>query len=289
MSKSNRWLLEYAQNIYSQNGEDGILKKMLDTIPHNDKWCVEFGAWDGKHLSNTFRLVEEFGYHAVLIEGNPKKFKHLIKLQSDFNTIIPINAFVGYGSNSLDNILKQVDIPKDFDIISIDIDGNDYHVWSSIRDYKPKIVCIEYNSTVPNDVEFVQEKKMNVSQGSSLFSLKKLGESLGYELVCVTVTNTIFVKKEFFPLFGIQDNSLNALRPDRGIINYVFFGFDGTMFLHGAKKLPWHGIAIQHSKIQQLPKCFRKYPGNMGKIRKFFFRLFRVLHNSNISISSLFK
>lgn len=289
MSKFEKDLLEYAENIYSQNGEDGILKKILNTIPDNDKWCVEFGAWDGKHLSNTFHLVEEFGYHAVLIEGNRKRFKELLELQSEFNTIIPINAFVGYESNSLDNILKSTDIPKDFDLLSIDIDGNDYHVWSSIKNYKPKVVCIEYNSTIPNDVEFVQKKELKVSQGSSLLSLKKLGGTLGYELVCATATNAIFLKNIYYPMLNIQDNSLAIIRPDQDLINYVFFGFDGTIFLHGGKKLPWHGVTIQETKLQQLPKFFRQYPGNMGKIKKIFFRIFRTLHNSNLLISRLFR
>jgi hypothetical protein len=42
------------KNVYSQNGEDGIIDYILNKIPDKDNWCCEFGAWDGKYLSNTY-------------------------------------------------------------------------------------------------------------------------------------------------------------------------------------------------------------------------------------------
>ena len=65
------------KNIYSQNGEDGVISSILAQIGTNSPencWCVEFGAWDGKHLSNTFALVER-GWNAVYIEGDEIKFQ----------------------------------------------------------------------------------------------------------------------------------------------------------------------------------------------------------------------
>nr|VFK56242.1 MAG: hypothetical protein BECKTUN1418F_GA0071002_10832 [Candidatus Kentron sp. TUN]VFK61659.1 MAG: hypothetical protein BECKTUN1418D_GA0071000_115613 [Candidatus Kentron sp. TUN]VFK62495.1 MAG: hypothetical protein BECKTUN1418E_GA0071001_10812 [Candidatus Kentron sp. TUN] len=69
MTRDPTWLLEYRRNVYSQTGEDGIIEKILDIIPRNDKWCVEFGAWDGSFLSNTRHLIEHKGFSAVLIEA----------------------------------------------------------------------------------------------------------------------------------------------------------------------------------------------------------------------------
>ena len=68
------------KNFYSQNGEDGIIEEILCRIPKSEKnsWCVEFGAWDGKHMSNTFHLVESAKYAAIYIEGNSEYFEKLI-------------------------------------------------------------------------------------------------------------------------------------------------------------------------------------------------------------------
>ncbi len=53
MAKSSTWLIEHKHNVYSQAGEDGIIEKTLEVISENDKWCVEFGVWDGLFLTNT--------------------------------------------------------------------------------------------------------------------------------------------------------------------------------------------------------------------------------------------
>ena len=73
-------LLDFAANTHSQTGEDGVLAKILQTLSATDHWCVEFGAWDGRHLSNTCNLIENSGYSAVLIEPNSKRFADLTEL-----------------------------------------------------------------------------------------------------------------------------------------------------------------------------------------------------------------
>ena len=52
--RSNTWLNECALRVTSQYGEDGIIAKALEVIAKTDKWCVEFGSWDGKNCSNTY-------------------------------------------------------------------------------------------------------------------------------------------------------------------------------------------------------------------------------------------
>lgn len=173
-SKPSRWLNEFQNNVTSQNGEDGIIAKIFEIIPDKNKWCVEFGAWDGKLYSNTYNLINQQSYSAVLIEANPGKFQALIKTYQENKKVIPINAFVGFESkNNLDTHLEPTTIPLDFDLLSIDIDGNDFHVWKASQHYMPKVVVIEYNPTIPNKVEFVQKPDIQLNQGSSLYLLIK--------------------------------------------------------------------------------------------------------------------
>ena len=119
-------LLDYSANVYSQNGEDGILLQILEVIPIKDKWCVEFGAWDGQYLSNTCNLIETHDYSAVLIEADKKKFAGLLKRHGGNSKVIPLRMFVGFKpEDSLDRILSDKEIPNDFDLLSIDITSND--------------------------------------------------------------------------------------------------------------------------------------------------------------------
>ena len=76
-------LNNYKKNrYYSQDGEDGIVEEVLNRLEKHielDKWCSEFGAWDGVHLSNTCFFIKEKNYKAILIEGNKDRIKDLKK------------------------------------------------------------------------------------------------------------------------------------------------------------------------------------------------------------------
>lgn len=268
--KKPTWLLDFKYDRFSQHGEDGIIEKILEILPEKDRYCVEFGAWDGIAMSNTRNLIINKGYSAVLIEGDSAKFEELKRNYAENPNVITMNRFVGFGENdNLDQILKDTPVPVDFDFLSIDIDGNDYHVWKAIKKYRPKVVCIEFNHTVPTEVEFVQPADHSINQGASLLSLVKLGKEKGYELVVTTLVNAFFVKKEYFSLFEIKDNRPETLRTNLDYVTYIFLGYDGTLFLRGYKKSPWHeGLELDESRIQILPDFLRKYPPNYNELEK---------------------
>ena len=70
------------------------------------------------------------------------------------------------GENSLPEILSKHNIRKDFDFLSIDVDGTDYYIWESLeKKYNPKVVCIEFNPTIPNNIEFIQTASHKIQQG----------------------------------------------------------------------------------------------------------------------------
>ena len=165
------WLLGFGANVYSQTGEDGIIAKILDILPVQDNWCVEFGASDGIHASNTRNLIEKKNYNGIFIEGNEVVFNKLQKNYQNHKKVTCIEAVVGFDKkNNLDHILKTTTIPVDFDFLSIDIDGNDFHVWQAMQTYKPKVICVEFNPTIPTEVLFVQPPNPQITQGSSLLS-----------------------------------------------------------------------------------------------------------------------
>ena len=274
--KKNTWLLDHSKNIYSQPGEDGILEKIFEVIEEKNGWCVEFGAWDGKHLSNTYNLMQN-GWAGVFIEGSEERYQDLLQTYQGNSKAYPICAFVNFeGENNLDGILAKTPIPKDFTLLGIDIDGNDYHVWDSFKNYTPKVVVIEYNPSIPPDIAFTQPKDMNVQQGSSALAMVQLGKEKGYELVALTSLNAIFVKKELYPLFEIGDNSLEIMFLDKKNLTQIFQLYDGTLVLRGCDRLLWPDIPLREA-IQPLPKFLRRFPHSSSNW--FRFTLFRILRN----------
>ncbi|MCM1541812.1 MAG: hypothetical protein NC121_11175 [Blautia sp.] len=110
------------------------------------------------------------------------------------------------------------------DLLSIDIDGNDYYVWDKIYSIDPRVVVIEYNAKFPANFEWIMNYdeshiwKYDDEMGASLKSLELLGNAKGYQLVGTNVTgsNAFFVKKELardlFPLPAISENLWNPAR-----------------------------------------------------------------------------
>lgn len=271
-------LLDFAKDVYSQNGEDGIIAKILEILPTRDHWCVEFGAWDGVYYSNTRELILTQNYSAILIEPVKSRFEKLKQNYRENPRVSTINSFVGFTEKeNLDHILRQTPIPKDFDLLTVDIEGNDHHIWRVMSEYRPKVVHLPYNPTIPTEVDFVQAADPNVSQGPSLRGLCRLARDKGYELVCVNYNGAFFVRAELFPFFNIPNNDPRILREHYAAVTYLFTGYDGTIFVQGREMLLHHGVRIEN-RIRQLPLAFRSYPHNWTMVRWFFFRIYRRLN-----------
>lgn len=196
---------KYRKNIRSQNGEDGVTLEILKRLKIDKGWFCEFGAWDGKFLSNTHMLIPR-GWQGVYIEGDKNKYSELVKnVKSHKDKIYPICAYItAKGKNSLDAILAHTPLPHDFEILSIDIDGDDYFVWKNLKNYKPKIVIIEVNSGYSPNVEITSTKN---NKGTSFYSMVQLGKKKGYSPVYHT-GNIFFVRKDCIKNLGLTENEL---------------------------------------------------------------------------------
>ena len=219
----------FRKNIHSQNGEDGVILELVERIGLrvDEKFrVVEVGAWDGVHLSNTFALMQS-RVNAIYIEGDKEKFRQLLQTAKEYPTIIPVEAFVTGSSVPetpsvaadskfissnflrLDEILSGTACPEDYDLLSIDIDSHDLDVWYAHRDFKPKIVVIEINSSVAPGI--LQWHRAG-NKGNSFSSTLSVAKGKGYTLVCHT-GNMIFVRDDLVHLVGIPE--IDILFPER--------------------------------------------------------------------------
>jgi hypothetical protein len=161
---------KYAKNVHSQNGEDGIIAEVLNRIKLKKGIAVEFGGADGVWCSNTAHLRDQ-GWKVFMYDRSANQY-----VESKMITCENVN-----------------DLP-DADVMSIDIDGNDYWIWQAY-DKEPEIVIIEINSSIKPEVNHVSEEK-----GASYSAMVLLGMSKGYFLLCHT-GNLVFVKEEYKELF----------------------------------------------------------------------------------------
>lgn len=266
----NDWLLDHRANVKSEHGEDGIIEKIFETIGKGAGWCVELGALNGTHDSNVWNLIKQKGWSGVLIEADQTYFEKLVAEYADTPRAHPVRAFVSFeGKDSLDSLFASTPLPREFDLFSLDIDGNDYHLWDSLNEYRPRVMVIEFNPSIPDGISFIQPRDMSVYQGSSLTACVELGKRKGYELIAVNAGNAFFVQKELFPKFGIEDNSIPALHTDHSYETQIFQLYDGTLMLAGNTDLIWHRQPIDQERLQVLPKHKRVYPARISPDARF--------------------
>jgi len=219
--------------------------------------------------SNTYNLIYNHEYWAVLIEGDKRRYQALLRNYEGCERVTALNCYVDWGMNSLDRVLARTPIPPDFDLLSLDIDGNDYHVWASLECYRPKLVLIEYNPTMRNSVWFVQPRHSSCSQGSSPRALVELGKRKRYELIAATELNLLFVDEQYFPRFNIPDNSLELVRDDSRC-PWISILYDGTVLIGEGDKpgyvgLPWHGgVKLSQPRVQAMPRVLRRPLASLG-------------------------
>ncbi len=215
----SNWLLDYRHKVTSQHGEDGVIEKIFEIISPVNKWCVEFGASTGGHISNTFNLIKNKGWQSVQIELDNHKFKDLQNTYAD-DPVTCLNKSVGFaGSDMLDEILEPTKLPRVFDLLSIDVDGYDYQIWEAFANFQPALVIIEFNTLLghKNQVQSISPGK---EPGASLKAMNLLAKEKGYELIAVIgldlPVNAFYVTKELYSLFEIDNNNFDQYIDEDG-------------------------------------------------------------------------
>ncbi len=243
------------RKVFSQFGEDGVIEKIFDIIKPGPKYAVEFGAWDGVLNSNMRNLVVNHGWSSFQIEGHPERAAALAKNYADYPTTKTQEAWVWPGN--IEILFEDAGVPKDLDLLVIDIDSNDYYVWRAIHDFRPKVVMIETNLDFPPpELMVINFHPMNYwdgtpYSGASMQSMYNLAKKKGYELIYQMSKgpNTFWVAKEYFPAFGITDNSPATMYRKSVALQFFLesatWGHDDVPWPEDKQVLTWENLVIE--------------------------------------------
>lgn len=193
-------LSDFQVGKYSQTGEDLLLEYIFNNIGTESKYCVEIGVGRWECTPNTKYFREDKGWNGIGFEkrrGNVKSRD----LRDKFN--IKICAVTDENVNKL---FKKYDVPQVIDLMSIDIDGQDFYIWKSLK-WKPRVVIIEFNEGLGPDVNAVMKldrrhwkhRDNTYYYGASISSFKKLGKRKGYTLLCKCGRNLVFIRDGILP------------------------------------------------------------------------------------------
>jgi hypothetical protein len=231
--KTTHPLNKLTEKIYSQNGEEGILVAILNKIGFTNKVCVDFGACDGIRISNTLYFKNVFGFRRILIEGGgPDKWPNRTNGEKLIYSLVT--------PDNINQILAQENCPEIYDLLSLDIDGDDYWVWEAMTK-QARVVVVEYHPSIPNNLpltitssqtdvrshlipdgggwnyrgekETVGQFTLNGYYGANLRAFYNLAKQKGYQFCTTIRDNAIFVLNDEFSKLGLppvtRDDCIN--------------------------------------------------------------------------------
>jgi len=198
-----RALTPYGFTAYSQADEDGMIEELFRRIGTTNRKFVEFGCGDGLENNTVYLLLT--GWSGLWMDGSAEGMRNIraqFKPYVDGGQLRLKEAFLT--RDNINSIIREAGITGEIDLLSIDIDGNDYWLWEALTVIEPRAVIVEYNATFRPPHKLVQPYDPNYCWnssnyfGASLKALEELGARKGYDLVgcCYAGTNAFFVRRD---------------------------------------------------------------------------------------------
>ena len=202
-------LRNHELKVFSQNGEDGLLAYIFSQVGTTNRRFVEFGVGDGREC-NCANLAVNFGWTGLMLEANRSEADAARAYFQGVCHETGVEVRVVEARLTRENIDEQIGAggsTGEIDLLSIDVDGNDYWLWEALTVIEPRVVVIEYNAsfgtrpvTVPYDPDFVRFRahRSGWYHGASLAALARLGKRLGYDLVATDSrgVNAFFIRSD---------------------------------------------------------------------------------------------
>jgi hypothetical protein len=230
---------DYEFKVFSQWGEDGIIQFLINAIEIKNKTFIEFGVENFMESNCRFLLMKD-NWQGMVIDGSEENIKQL--KSSNFYWKYQLDAITAFiTKENINELLLKSGFEKDLGLLSVDIDGNDYHVLNAIDEYQPRILICEYNAvfgserkiTVPYCEDFYRTNAhySNLYFGASLKAIIDLAKQKSY--VCVGTNssggNAFFVRKDLMndKLQEIHMDEIHAIskfresRDENGDLTYL--------------------------------------------------------------------
>lgn len=191
-------LTQFGSRSFCQCDEDGIIAEIFNRIGAETDTFVEIGVGDAR-LNNTNLLLLQ-GWSGLWVDRSKD---HLTLARERYANYSVATLCAHVTQDNADEIVARFQGDKELDLLSIDIDGNDYWVWNTIS-AKPRVVVIEYNAIFPphmcKTIEYDPDFVWNGDTyfGASLGALVELGNAKGYSLVGCSISgvNAFFVRDD---------------------------------------------------------------------------------------------
>lgn len=253
-------------NVFSSNGEDGILANIFSQIVPLNKICIELYSANGQKNSLSRNIIVNHGWSAFLLENNEDIFEDLKELYADKDAVITLCKTVvslDEHESIADNRIKldHVDeLPDQCDLLIIDVGGLEYHIWDSLTRIQPRVVACRFNLTMHNNLDFVQEEHPSVHHGNSFRAFVRLAMLKNYDIFECSRDYAFFVRSDLFHLAGMpRETCLDNLRCPNIHTMFASWTPSNDVLLTGNTRLCFtsYDVPLREDEITVVPKALR--------------------------------
>ena len=260
-----RRLLKFGYRVYSQSDEDGILHEIFRRIGAGHRTFIEIGTGNGLENNTLFLLIQ--GWRGVWLEASARRVslarKKLEPLVSEGRLRVE-QCFVT--AANVDETIARLVPGREIDLLSIDIDGNDYYVLRALQSVMPRVIVVEYNAKFPADVHWIMEYNETHRWdetdyfGASLKGFEALLSERGYALLGCNLLgcNAFFARKDLVsdPQFCSPFTAENHYEPARYFLLPAYDGgFPPGFGPFRGSQLPETPVPSEKStSVETLPK-----------------------------------
>ncbi len=175
-----------------------MLQAIFRLVGASSRYFVEFGVGDGGQ-GNCVLLADRLGWSGLFIEADRDAYRTLAAKYVHSRRVRTLDGLVT--ADNVEALFRSAGVPPEFDVLSIDIDGNDFWVWRALMEFVPRVVVIEYNANLSPDAALVMPRDDGHRWdgtdyfGASLGAYRWLALEKGYRLVHTDSTgvNAFFV------------------------------------------------------------------------------------------------
>ena len=144
-------------NDLSYADEYKALSELASKTGITDGYSVDVAASDGLNQSCTYGFFKDKRWSGLCVEMDAVKFSKLAYLYRSFKNVrlarvrvTPLNVV---------NLLLGNEVPKNFELLNLDIDSYDLRVVETILSsgFRPQIISMEVNEKIPSGIFFTVE------------------------------------------------------------------------------------------------------------------------------------
>lgn len=217
-----RRLEHYAHKIFSENGEDGMIQEIFRRIGTTNKKFVEFGVSGGIECNT--HLLLHFGWSGLWIEAQESWAQFIDRVFAgaiaDGRLTLRNDRVT---KDNINDILPSAGLHGEIDLLSVDIDGDDYFVCDALTAVSPRAIVVEYNASFPPPMKYLNQMSRpdGLCFGASLAAMADMLFHKGYpSLEPMSAASTLSLSDETWSKTGLcRLTKLQRFTTHRGTVS----------------------------------------------------------------------